>query len=512
MKDPTRRLLLFAFTLASGCANDAAPEEAPSTQKGVFFPTLSDAQKVDWNTAGLQIDAENPRSNFRRGQHLMAMLADAVYWSDDEFSQEASAHGFITIDAVHSETGPFGQTDADALYGVSFDGKMNFIAIRGSQQLSDFAIDAFVVPSPPWSYGGAPITLHQGFSQYADAVYDGLRHQLSASCDDTGSPKTPLFITGHSLGGAAASILAYRLAREGCNVAGASLFGTLRAGHSDWQSAYSGTRSATLPLAFATQRWVHKNDPFYCLPVGGAWKHVGLENRLDESGVHPGSSIDQHCDTPDGWIGGLKTALQYSDLPTNIAIGVQRAISDWLANLIQFTMFCQPDTNWDDVWSLGACSIVNSGNDFIQTYGVTPSEFLGEVINLVATKDHNHDRYANALSADFSEPVDDRPVVNLHLVIDELPDWYAYAYLVEPNSGGICYPDPDPQGRWFCDFPVRVGSPVRLEWAGYNDYWGYLAGDCPHPSFNTGAPNDRVCEFVVEQDMTITFRDVATLF
>lgn len=504
-------LAVMAGTFLTACANDETPVEAePKILDQTFFPPpVRQAQLVDWTTAGFQNDADNPASNFRRASFLMATLANAAYNSDDSFRQTAESLGFVFTSSVHSETGTFNQTDADAVLGASSDGTMNFIAIRGSHELSDYAIDAFVVPTASFENGGAPITLHQGISQYAEAVYSGLRDQLGSSCD--AESKTPLWITGHSLGAAAASVVAYQLAREGCDVAGVSLFGTLRSGLSDWQSAYDQAATPIGPLPYMTTRWVHKNDPMYCLPVGGAWKHVGFEAHID-SGVSVSSNETvTQCDSAEGWIGGLKTALQISDLPTNIAVGVQRAISDWLANLIQISLFCSDDTKWDDLWSLGACTVVNSGNDFVQTYGVTPSEFLGEVVNLVVAGDHKPERYAQALTADFGQP-DTRPIINLHLMLQiQLNDFFASTQISDAYSHVWCTPELDGNGQPFCDIPVRLGNSVRLETGGYDKQLGYLAGDCPHPLFNTGAEDDSVCDFVPDQDTNISFHFVAAL-
>jgi hypothetical protein len=121
------------------------------------------------------------------------------------------------------------------------------------------------------------------------------------------SQKLPLWVTGHSLGAAAASLMAYRLKQDGCNVVGVSLFGAPRPGLADFKAAYD----ASLPNI--TQRWTTENDPIYCMPPGGAWRHVGTENTLS-SGINVGvGSEESQCNSPTKMIGFIKTGLTAID-------------------------------------------------------------------------------------------------------------------------------------------------------------------------------------------------------
>ncbi len=107
---------------------------------------------------------------------------------------------------------------------------------------------------------------HFGFEAAVHAVWDGLRVALRDR------PAQPLFITGHSLGGALAVIAAERAARELSILAtGVYTFGAPRVAASGFFGAYKAAG-----LAERTYRLVHGHDVIATMPPSRfGFRHVG---------------------------------------------------------------------------------------------------------------------------------------------------------------------------------------------------------------------------------------------
>src|SRR5690606_21637530 len=100
------------------------------------------------------------------------------------------------------------------------------------------------------------VTFHHGFFLYAGVLYGDIREQVADACAP-GGPK--LWLTGHSLGGAAAQIIAYWLARSGCTVDGVMTFAAPLPGMNNLEDSYNDL------LGDVTHRFMHEDDPVACL-------------------------------------------------------------------------------------------------------------------------------------------------------------------------------------------------------------------------------------------------------
>jgi hypothetical protein len=105
-----------------------------------------------------------------------------------------------------------------------------------------------------------PGLIHFGFARAAEAVYPTVRVLLSALDRDL-----PIWVTGHSLGGAMATLVAHRLAVEGFPVRAVYTYGSPRAGNRNFRDAYR------LP----NYRFVNDNDLVPHLPMRWCYRHVG---------------------------------------------------------------------------------------------------------------------------------------------------------------------------------------------------------------------------------------------
>ena len=112
---------------------------------------------------------------------------------------------------------------ADAKAYLVSKGDVKILAIAGTESLKDVEVDFRIgrvtlnkdsVPLPYDEVTSDKIFVHRGFRDYADVVLsDGLAERLKATLEK--NPNTTLYLTGHSLGGSVATIMAIRLADMG---------------------------------------------------------------------------------------------------------------------------------------------------------------------------------------------------------------------------------------------------------------------------------------------------------
>jgi triacylglycerol lipase len=191
------------------------------------------------------------------------------------------------------------------------------LAFRGSESAADWRVnlDARMI-RVPW----APGRVHRGFAGALDDVWPRVARRLRALRDppDEDSPPRPLWLTGHSLGGALASLAAARLEHEGTPAAGLATFGQPRVGDWDfvqglrtpWLRVVHGVDAAAgLPVGTRPFPYVHGGDFVWLHASDGldrqaeAWarcldrlRAVAVEG-LSEVGDH---AIERYCDRLDG--------------------------------------------------------------------------------------------------------------------------------------------------------------------------------------------------------------------
>ena len=116
---------------------------------------------------------------------------------------------------------------ADAKGYLVSRGDVMILAIAGTESLKDVEVDFRVgrvhlndntTLGTKEKNAGDRIFVHRGFRDYADVVLgDGLAERLKTSLEK--NPNATLYLTGHSLGGAVATIVAIRLADAGLSTA-----------------------------------------------------------------------------------------------------------------------------------------------------------------------------------------------------------------------------------------------------------------------------------------------------
>ncbi|MAY14016.1 MAG: lipase [Oceanospirillaceae bacterium] len=127
---------------------------------------------------------------------IQAQLSGDTYLADSEREAQLLQQGQTLI---HQAT----LADSQVSYFLSQGNGVQTIAIRGTANLANVMVDLDIEFQPDERLG---ITLHNGFRSAAEAVFNDVRPRLVAGM--------PVQVTGHSLGGAIAVVLAMYLKHD----------------------------------------------------------------------------------------------------------------------------------------------------------------------------------------------------------------------------------------------------------------------------------------------------------
>jgi triacylglycerol lipase len=149
------------------------------------------------------------------------------------------------------------------------------LSFPGTDDFEDAVIDAkFIRASSDWG------AVHSGFLEATNALWP----RISLAVSNLRQNDQPVWVTGHSLGGAIAIITALKLIEEGVEVAGVFTFGQPPVGDDEFAKAM-----ATLP---GYRRFANYSDPV--VDAAGYGEHAGELNYFDTSGaLHRLSSIEE---------------------------------------------------------------------------------------------------------------------------------------------------------------------------------------------------------------------------
>ncbi len=122
----------------------------------------------------------------------------------------------------------------------------------------------------PTSWGGQ-VLLHHGFYSALNAVYPNIRSIVKTRRNKS----QKIFLAGHSLGGALATLCAYRLQKvDKVPVTGVYVWGIPRVGDQNWSADYFSV------LGSKTYRWVKNKDFASNLPIVGPYLSPHGTNEL----------------------------------------------------------------------------------------------------------------------------------------------------------------------------------------------------------------------------------------
>lgn len=229
------------------------------------------AQELEWAavTDGRMIDVYDVE---RSDEHLianglvMAQLSRAAYGTTATTRADRAADAHYRVVSFVQD----GATDTQAL--VLRDASVAVVAIRGTSSQHDWVVDSAAVVTP---LTHRMPTVHVGFAAAATAI----RPQIAAVLDTLlASGVREIWVTGHSLGGAVAQLVAWDLETQGFPIGQVVTFGAPPVGKSSWQSTYGS-------LAARTHRWETHEDVVPCLvPDSNQWPLNGSLHVLPLTG------------------------------------------------------------------------------------------------------------------------------------------------------------------------------------------------------------------------------------
>jgi triacylglycerol lipase len=203
-----------------------------------------------------RIDGEVGRCGFSmRTAFFLARASNAAYEEHDEAIKTLGPRNRITFFSAGQFRGL-----------VCFREEMTVLSFRGTQSLENFLTDADTLFLAEFPYPGR---VHSGFAKAIAGVWPEVRRILGGP-----THSKPLWVTGHSLGGAMATLASVRLASEGYPLRAVYTFGSPRVGDRFFRNAYR------LPY----YRFVNENDLVPHLPFRWCYKHVGSLRFMPKDG------------------------------------------------------------------------------------------------------------------------------------------------------------------------------------------------------------------------------------
>lgn len=145
--------------------------------------------------------------------------------------------------------------------------EMLLLAFRGTENLQDWMTDMNIT-----LVDGLGGKVHRGFLSALEYVWHDMWHFIKAY-----RRQRPLWITGHSLGAALATLAVARLGEKNEPVNGLYTFGSPRVGNREFEKNFNADFSAQ------TFRYVNNNDVVTRTPFLGYY-HVGTFKYFDEKG------------------------------------------------------------------------------------------------------------------------------------------------------------------------------------------------------------------------------------
>lgn len=185
------------------------------------------------------------------------------------------------------------------------------VFLRGTQgNVQDLATDLSAVPIPVFSWGAGAM-IHAGFSTAVNAAWPVVEAKVT-SMRNQGQR---LWVTGHSLGGALATVTAMRFEQEtSIPVQGVYTFGAPAVGNGAFANAYEAH-------GFNHQRYTHATDLIPALPpsvaTSGGYSHVGNLVEISTDGTVDPNSTNEPTLSP-----GLDASASHMGYPVDLLPGV----------------------------------------------------------------------------------------------------------------------------------------------------------------------------------------------
>ena len=188
-----------------------------------FNPLFSNSKQKEWFLGNISTLLDDSLVEGSKVSNLMKLIDTIAYDHDEERNQLESELVTIRIQLVET----FDRSGTQAILVASQ--KVIALAFRGTEATSVKDIKTDLKAKTTQCETGGKI--HIGFQE----AYEKVAVDIQAKINEPQFQEKPLFITGHSLGGALAMIAAKKLSHEG-GIAACYTFGAPRVGDEEWIS------------------------------------------------------------------------------------------------------------------------------------------------------------------------------------------------------------------------------------------------------------------------------------
>lgn len=197
--------------------------------------------------------------------HEAAQLSAVCYLEPGDSQDAAFRLGWDCLPIIEGDTEAFiFERDGETVIGF-----------RGTSSIDDTITDLRLRKTRAETTIDPGAEVHRGFSEYVSKVFS----RVFDACRSPGNRR--LYVVGHSLGGAAAQILAFRLAMLGSVVARVVTFGSPRVGNKTFAQEYNRLNE----LDERTRRYRRVLDPVPHLPPRRwGYRHTAGERYIDRNG------------------------------------------------------------------------------------------------------------------------------------------------------------------------------------------------------------------------------------
>ncbi len=205
--------------------------------------------------------------------------SEAAYSEHTTDAQRSAVLSHADLNLVASQ--PKGRSpvlDSQVLVAASDD--LIVVAIGGTDSVRDGLWDLGTATIPldpdlPCLRGDEPgcARIHTGFAAYSNDIMPFVLTNVRAELKKS---RRPVHLVGHSLGGAVAQFVAYKLVRdERVAVDAVVTFGSPKLGNGEFRKLYDSV------LKYATQRWVNDDDLVPNFPFRPEYERAGQQIYMD---------------------------------------------------------------------------------------------------------------------------------------------------------------------------------------------------------------------------------------
>jgi len=214
--------------------------------------------------AGASIDTDRFKMLYQ-----YALIADSAYHDKKGIEKVLAAQGYTLT--AHGQLPGY---EVSYFLATNDAEKQQIISVRGTSNVENALVDVAIQLLPNKHTG---IKLHQGFAQSADYIYDKVKAKLNRDYR--------INTTGHSLGGAAALILAMYLDADGYDVGKVITFGQPKVTNISGSRKYSHLDVTRVVMPKDMVPLVPPLDPMDLMNMEIYW-HLGTELVLQEGNAY----------------------------------------------------------------------------------------------------------------------------------------------------------------------------------------------------------------------------------